>query len=56
MFRAQVRRRSTGPTGVVMGWLLFAIAVGALIMGPSGALVAGLLFVGAVFGIKGIRG
>lgn len=38
-----------------MGWLLFAIGVGALIKGVSGAIAAGLLFVGAVFGIKGLH-
>ncbi len=39
-----------------MGWLLFAIGVGALIKGTAGAIAAGLLFVGAVFGIKGLNG
>lgn len=38
-----------------MGWFMFVIGVGALIKGPAGAFVAGLLFVGAVFGIKGLH-
>ncbi len=38
-----------------MGWLLFMTACGYLIYGPAGAFVAALLFVGAVFGIKGLR-
>jgi hypothetical protein len=40
---------------VVMGWLLFAIGVGALVKGAAGAFVAALMFVGAVFGIRGLR-
>ncbi len=37
----------------VMGWLVFAAGVGYLVAGPGGALVAGLLFLPAVFGIRG---
>ena len=38
-----------------MGWWVFACFVGYLVYGPAGAIVAALLFAGAVFGIKGLR-
>jgi hypothetical protein len=36
----------------VLGWLVFAAVVGYLVAGPAGALVATMLFLPAVFGIR----
>lgn len=46
------RRRRTCRQGF-MGWLVCAAGVGYLVAGPAGALVAGMMFLPAVFGVRG---